>query len=89
MNIEPRPKIIVLKRCEMKNESDGGILIPDNTARYNEDKVAVVVKVGSDIECVKPGDVVAFSASYVNVVALSREDTFIFCRESNILAVLK
>lgn len=89
MQIEPRPKIIVLKLCEMKKKSPGGIMLPDNTARPNENKVAVVVKIGSDIECVKQGDVVAFSASFVDVVSLGGEETFVFCREKNILATLK
>lgn len=89
MEIEPRPSIIVLKKCQMKKVSPGGIALPDSAVQPNSEKVAIVVKVGGDVECVKPGDVVAFSPAYVDVVALSQEEVFIFCMEKNILAILK
>ncbi len=88
MEIEPRPEVIVLELYEPPKESKGGIILPDIAKQPNTNKIGKITHVGSAIEAVKVGDVVAFSPSYVDVIAFGQDDIKIFCGEKNILAIL-
>lgn len=88
MTIEPRPHVIVVKKTEPPKESPGGIVLPDNVQMPNADKLAVVTHVGEDVKCVSVGDSVIFSRQFVDVVVIGKE-TYAFCTEKHILAILK
>lgn len=87
--ITPTKGIIVLKEYEQSTESEGGIVLPKTAQKTpNSDKIGVVTHVGSDIEIVKVGDVVAFSHAYATAVNFGRENTRVFVKAENILGIL-
>jgi co-chaperonin GroES (HSP10) len=80
--------VIVLKQLEKKTTSPGGIVMPQNvSAEANSDKIGVVCHIGSDIDCVKVGDTIAFSHNYANVVNFG-DKVRIFIGKDNVLAIL-
>ena len=85
---EPASDIIVLKKMEKKNVSEGGIALPENMCLgANDDKIGIVDMMGCDIDCVAVGDTVAFSHNYAQVVNLG-DKLRIFVKRENILAIL-
>lgn len=90
MQIVPTKDVIVLERIMAPKQSAGGIVIPDNAQKQmNADKTAKVVEVGDAVKgLVEVGDKVVFSPYNVSAVVLE-ERQLIFCKEENILAVVK
>lgn len=82
--------VIVLERIMAKKVSEGGIHLPDNAQRQmNADKTAKVVEIGKDYDGIaRVGDTVVFSPFNVNAVVLGKRN-LIFCKEENILAVIR
>ena len=85
---EAGSEIIVLKQLEKKLRSPGGIVLPETAQQEaNSDKIGVVCHIGKDIDCVKIGDMIAFSHAYANVVNFG-DKVRIFIRKENVLAIL-
>jgi co-chaperonin GroES (HSP10) len=90
MQIVPAKDAIVLTKQDDVTEqvTAGGIVMPQGHKQANSDKVATVHIVGSEVKSVKVGDTVAFSHYGVNVVALEGKP-YVFCKEENILGIIK
>ena len=86
---ETAADVIVVKQFEKPKETPGGIVLPQNvTAEANSDKIGVVCNIGSDIDCVEIGDIVAFSHNFAQAVNLGKKIR-IFLKKENILAILE
>lgn len=90
MQIVPAKDTIVLTKQDDATEqvTPGGIVMPQGHKEPNSNKVATVHIVGSDVKAVKAGDTVAFSHFNVNVVNLEGTP-YVFCKEENILGIIK
>lgn len=90
MKLEAMSDVIVLKGYKPAEKSAGGIVLPQNRQKEaNADKIAEVVEIGSDIDCVKVGDKVAWSP--FNAVAVNfgeQTGTLYFVKSENILATI-
>lgn len=89
MNVIPTKGIIVLKAPEKSTENitSGGIHMPHNAKQPNTDKVGVVYAIGELVKSVKVGDTVIVDPCNL-VVAVIDDETHIFAKDSNIVAIL-
>lgn len=90
MKIFPSKDVVVVEKVAAPKESAGGIVIPDKAQKQmNADKLSTVIAIGKDIEgSFKVGDKVVVSP-FNSVVANIEGRNIGFCREDNILAVIK
>ena len=62
MKFKPLGKRVLVKLNETKNQTSGGIIIPE-TAQGSEFATGVVISVGSDVSNIKENDNIMFSSS--------------------------
>lgn len=62
MNFKPLGKRVLVKLNEIKNQTSGGIFIPES-AQSSEFATGVVVSVGNEVVNVKDGNSIMFASS--------------------------
>src|SRR5712664_4015214 len=85
MKIRPLHDRLIVRRDEAKNQTEGGIYIPDNAKEVPIQ--GEVLAIGTGRVAVKAGDLVLFS-KYAGTEIPSLGEHFIMLREEDILGVI-
>jgi len=83
----PRRDNVIVRRAENAKQTSGGILLPDNA--FQKQQVGNVIAFGPEVEGLKQGDQVVFSAYAGAEVQQARNAAeFVILRDEDILAVI-
>jgi chaperonin GroES len=87
--LRPSANRLMVKKAEVATVSDGGILLPGNEGKRNEDTYGVVAKLGPDCDMsgVEVGDTVIFVTFSGTTISHEGEDYTILSPD-DIVAVL-
>ena len=81
-------KRVIAKRAQAKEESEGGLILPDQTREEEVANLAIVVSVGSIEEKIQEGDRIHFAKYGGEPVKVNGEELLII-NEKDILTVFE
>lgn len=88
MNIEPRPRFVIVSAPEEESKTrKSGIIVPDNTESEKK-SVGDVIAVGSSVEGIEPGDRIVYGAYAGDDIKLNNQ-TYVIIEDEHILAVIR
>ncbi len=86
-NLRPFGDYVLVERIPVKPENESKIVLPDSI-KQPLSNFATVLKIGSRVSNVQPGDVIFFGR-YSKSVPIDDSDTFVLVSEAEILAIVE
>jgi chaperonin GroES len=88
MDFQPFGDKILIKIKEIKNETQGGIILPDNASKEKPTK-GEVIKIGGTPKNIEVGDTVIFAKYAGTDITLDGDDYLIIETYKDILGIIK
>ena len=80
--------VVVEELVEAEKKSKAGLIIPSNVINQPH-KIGTVISVGNLVDCIKPGDIVAYAKHGGQVMALDQEKIIKVLKLGEIFCVLE
>lgn len=87
MKFQPLGKRVLIEREEESNKTASGIIIPDNASK-EKPSTGKIVEVGTECDCVKVGDKVAF-AKYSGSELTLGDKKYLILNLEDVLGIIK
>ncbi|KAK2352623.1 10 kDa chaperonin 2, chloroplastic [Trifolium repens] len=87
--VVPQADRVLIRLEQLSQETAGGILLPNSAVKFERYLVGEVLNVGSEAENVKAGAKVLFNDVNAYEVDLGTDAKHVFCKSSDLLAVVE